>query len=105
MRGKVGYGGGDFTVSRGQVYFAEAESGRLYRQPLTAGAARPVTPAFGSTVSPVLSPDGRWLLYVHSYEGQDALALVDAEGQHWPARLVGGEDFSGHTTRCWAAFD
>ena len=99
VRGRVGYGGGDFTVSRGQVYFAEAESGRLYRQPLTAGTARPVTPAFGSAASPVLSPDGRWLLYVHSYEGQDALALVDAEGQHWPTRLVGGEDF--YMQPCW----
>ena len=99
VRAKVGYGGGDFTVSRGQVYFAEAESGRLYRQPLSAGTARPVTPAFGSAASPALSPDGRWLLYVHSYEGQDALALVDAEGQHWPTRLVSGEDF--YMQPCW----
>jgi len=99
VRAKVGYGGGDFTVSRGQVYFVEAESGRLYRQALTAGTAHPFTPAFGSAASPVLSPDGRWLLYVHSYEGQDALALVDAEGQQWPARLVSGEDF--YMQPCW----
>ncbi len=99
VRAKVGYGGGDFTVSRGQVYFAEAETGRLFRQPLAAGTARPITPAFGSAAAPVLSPDGHWLLYVHSYEGQDALALVDAEGIHWPSRLVSGEDF--YMQPCW----
>ena len=99
VRAKVGYGGGDFSVSRGQVYFAEADSGRLYRQPLAAGTARPVTPAFGSAASPVVSPDGHWLLYVHTYEGQDSLALVDAEGKHWPARLVSGEDF--YMQPCW----
>ena len=99
VRARVGYGGGDFTVSRGQVFFAEAESGRLYRQALTSGSAQPVTPAFGSAAAPSLSPDGRWLLFVHTYEGQDALALVDAEGAHWPARLVSGEDF--YMQPCW----
>jgi dipeptidyl aminopeptidase/acylaminoacyl peptidase len=99
VRAKVGYGGGDFTVGCGQVYFAESESGRLYRQPLTDGVARPVTPAFGSAGAPSLSPDGRYLLFIHSYEGQDALAIVDAEGQHWPARLVSGEDF--YMQPCW----
>jgi dipeptidyl aminopeptidase/acylaminoacyl peptidase len=92
-RARVGYGGGDFCVGRGQVVFVEAASGRLYSQPLEAGSARPVTPAFGAAASPALSPDGRWLLYVHSYEGCDALALVDAAGKNWPVRLVSGEDF------------
>jgi hypothetical protein len=33
VRARVGYGGGDFTVAGGEVYFVEA-SGRLYRQSL-----------------------------------------------------------------------
>src|SRR5512139_2444541 len=45
-RAKVGYGGGDYTVGVGQVYFVEATSGRIYSQPLDSGLARPVTPAF-----------------------------------------------------------
>ena len=61
--------------------------------------AQPVTPAFGSAAAPVLSPHGHWLLYVHSYEGQDALALVDVDGGHWPVRLVSGEDF--YMQPCW----
>src|SRR5512144_2320767 len=65
-RAHLGYGGGDFTVGHGFVYFVEAASGRIYRQPVASGLARPVTPAFGQAASPRLSPDGRWLLYVHS---------------------------------------
>lgn len=93
VRAGVGYGGGDFGVGNGKVYFVDAGSKRIYCQPLCAGAARPVTPAFGAAAAPKLSPDGRWLLYVHTYEGQDALAIVDAQGASWPARLVSGSDF------------
>jgi dipeptidyl aminopeptidase/acylaminoacyl peptidase len=90
-RAQVGYGGGEMAAVGGQVFFAA--EGRLYRQSLGQGAERAVTPAFGEAASPALSPDGRWLLYVHSYEGVDRLALVDAQGQQWPRRLAEGHDF------------
>jgi dipeptidyl aminopeptidase/acylaminoacyl peptidase len=93
VRARVGYGGGDFTLGHGYVYFAEAESGRFYRQPLQGGQASPLTPAFGNYGSPCLSPDGRWLCFVHTYEGQDSLGIVDAEGDQWPRKLVSGDDF------------
>jgi len=99
VRAGVGYGGGDFTVGHGQVYFVEARSGRLYRQPISSGISRPVTPAFGSTASPTLSPDGRYLLYVHTYERLDSIGLVDAEGSTWPVKLVSGDDF--YMQPCW----
>lgn len=99
IRAKVGYGGGDFTSGHGNVYFIEAESGRIYRQPTPAGPARPITPAFGSAASPVLSPDGHWLLFVHTYEGIDRLGIVDSEGRSWPGHLVSGEDF--YMQPCW----
>jgi dipeptidyl aminopeptidase/acylaminoacyl peptidase len=93
VRARVGYGGGDFAVAGGHAYFAEAESGRLYRQPLAAGAARPITPGFGHAASPAVSPDGRWVLYVHSYERTDRLAIVDVAGTRWPQFVVSGADF------------
>lgn len=93
IRAKVGYGGGDFSVSQGYVYFVDSESGRIYRQPHTWGAASPVTPALGKAASPVASPDGRWLVFVHTYEDQDALGVVDCNGNFWPQKLVFGEDF------------
>jgi dipeptidyl aminopeptidase/acylaminoacyl peptidase len=93
VRARVGYGGGDFTLGHGFVYFAEADSGRLYRQPLQHGQALPVTPAFGNFASPCLSPDGRWLCFVHTYEDRDSLGIIDAAGKEWPRKLVGGDDF------------
>ena len=91
VRAFVGYGGGDFAVGHGHVYFIAG--GRIYRQPLAGGAARAITPAFGQAAAPALSPDGRWLLFVHSYEDEDVLAIVDAEGTSWPVKLVTGRDF------------
>lgn len=99
VRGRVGYGGGDFTTGRGRVYFAEVSSGRLYCQEIDGGRARPVTPGFGASASPCLSPNGRWLLFVHTYEGCDVLAVVDAEGESWPAVLARGADF--YMQPCW----
>lgn len=93
VRARVGYGGGDFLVSQGNVFFADADTGRLYRQPLAQGGAEPVTPGFGSAAAPALSPDGRWLLFVHSYEEKDCLAVVDAQGKFWPQKLASGADF------------
>lgn len=87
----VGYGGGDFTVHKGVAYFAG--QGRLYRVPLSYGAPQPVSPTYGEAASPVVSPDGSRVIYVHSYEGADCLAMVDAEGKHWPIRLASGADF------------
>jgi dipeptidyl aminopeptidase/acylaminoacyl peptidase len=93
VRALVGYGGGDFAVAHGHAYFAERSSGRLYRQPLAAGGARPITPGFGHAAAPAVSPDGRWVVYVHSDERVDRLAIVDAEGRQWPQHVIAGADF------------
>jgi dipeptidyl aminopeptidase/acylaminoacyl peptidase len=93
VRARVGYGGGDFCVGHGWLIFAEAGSGRLFRQQVDCGPAFPITPGFGSYASPTLSPDGRWVLFVHSYENQDSLGVIDLHGQDWPRKLVSGDDF------------
>jgi dipeptidyl aminopeptidase/acylaminoacyl peptidase len=98
VRARVGYGGGDFAVARGHVYYV-AQEGRLYRQALAGGQAQPITPQFGHMASPTLSPDGRWMIYVHTYERVDGLAIVDAEGRSWPGKLVYGQDF--YMQPCW----
>jgi dipeptidyl aminopeptidase/acylaminoacyl peptidase len=91
--GRVGYGGGAFGLGGDQVVFVEATTGRLYRQPVHSGTPRAITPAFGGAASPTVSPDNRWVLFVHTYEGQDCLAIVDLEGRFWPRRLAIGADF------------
>ncbi|MEX2120448.1 MAG: alpha/beta fold hydrolase [Pirellulales bacterium] len=94
VRAEVGYGGGDFTVHSGHVYFVVYKTGRVFRQPLAGGSARPITPAFGKAASPVVSPEGRWLAYVHHDEEQnDRLAVVDTSGTYWPQILSSGHDF------------
>ena len=92
VRGGIGYGGGDYTVQNGLVIFA-GKDGRLYRRSLGYGFPEAITPAFGSLASPQLSPDNRWVVFVHSYEGRDVLALVDAAGECWPNKLAEGADF------------
>ncbi|WP_129629717.1 S9 family peptidase [Candidatus Oscillochloris fontis] len=103
VRAKIGYGGGDFCVSHGAVFFVDGGSGRIWRQSIAGGPATPVTPAFGSAAAPSLSPDGRWLLYVHSDAGVDCLAIVPADGSQWPQRLMAGHDF--FMQPCWHPSD
>ncbi len=93
VRAFVGYGGGDLTLSQGAAYSVAQEDQRIYRQELAAGPACPITPEFGAASSPTVSPDGRWVAYVHTYEDVDAIAVVDSAGKHWPARLSEGRDF------------
>ncbi|HET6881312.1 MAG TPA: S9 family peptidase [Pirellulales bacterium] len=93
VRAEVGYGGGDFTVYGGHVYFVVHKTGRIYRQSLSGGAAMPITPAFGEAASPVVSPDGRWLAYVHHDGPHDRIAIVDSQGLHWPQIFTAGHDF------------
>lgn len=93
VRAMVGYGGGDYTLSHGVAYFVNQSDQRIYRQELAGGLPRPITPAFGAASSPTVSPDGRWLVFVHTYEDIDSIAIVDTEGRYWPSKLASGRDF------------
>jgi dipeptidyl aminopeptidase/acylaminoacyl peptidase len=94
VRAEVGYGGGDFTVAGGGVYFVVHKTGRIYRQSLSAGSPAPITPPFGKAASPTVSPDGKWIAYVHhDDDDMDRLAIVDSQGRHWPQILTSGADF------------
>ncbi|MEX1103941.1 MAG: hypothetical protein WED87_06810, partial [Dehalococcoidia bacterium] len=93
VRAFVGYGGGDFTLSHGVAYFVAQADQRIYRQELAGGPATPISPEFGAASTPSVSPDGRWVAYIHTYEDVDCIAVVDAHGKHWPVRLSEGRDF------------
>lgn len=92
VRGGVGYGGGEFAVGGGWVVYAAQN--RLYRQALNGGGPRPITPAFANLASPAISPDGRWVVYVYSYERADGLALAATDGHLWPRKLTADSDFA-----------
>ncbi len=91
VAGRVGYGGGAFTLGDGKVFFAA--NGRLHCQALAGGAPGAISPEFGSYASPAVSPDGQWIAFVHSYEHIDGLAIVDAAGEDFPRKLAYGTDF------------
>ncbi len=93
VRAEVGYGGGDFTVQGSNAYFVEHGSARLFRVALAGGPATAITPGFGHASSPCVSADGRFVAYVHTHEDIDRIAVVDANGDHWPSILVSGHDF------------
>ncbi|HOX51314.1 MAG TPA: prolyl oligopeptidase family serine peptidase, partial [Fibrobacteria bacterium] len=91
VRAGVGYGGGDFTLSGADLFFvprggalARAREGR---------STHPILPRFGAVASPAPSPDGAWVLYVHSLDEVDVLALAPTDGSRWPVDLVRGSDF------------
>ena len=90
--GGVGYGGGEFTIRGRTIIFAERD-GRLYRHTLAYTKPKAITPPFGAAASPVISPDGAWVVYVYSDGSTDLLALVDANGKEWPVQLARGADF------------
>ena len=89
--GRVGYGGGEFTVADGVVYFIS--KGHLHRLPLDDGLPQVLTPRFGGTAHPTAAPDGDWVAFVHTYQDQDVVAIVDSHGKMWPQKIAQGYDF------------
>ncbi len=92
VRGRVGYGGGEIDVHDDTVIFCGAE-GRLWRVSIKRGLPRPITPEFGKSASPTISPDGKWVAYVWTDGDTDLLAVVDVQGRQWPQKIVKGADF------------
>jgi len=89
-RGRVGYGGGAFTVAGGRAY---GTGDRLSVVDLKGGFPRHLTPTFGGSASARVSADGQWVVYIHTDEGCDSLAIVDTAGEQWPRRLFAQSDF------------
>jgi len=92
IRGGIGYGGGALAAAHGTVYFVQAGR-RLMRLPLVSGVPSPITPEYGALAAPVISPDGRFIAFIHQYENVDMLAVVDSLGTHLPRKLAFGDDF------------
>ena len=87
----LGYGGGAFDVSAELVVFVSGDV--LWRQALAEGPAERITPRSGKAASPAISPDGRWVAYVHREDDTDRLAIVDTSGRTWPSIAAQGADF------------
>jgi dipeptidyl aminopeptidase/acylaminoacyl peptidase len=92
VRGRVGYGGGEFTVGRDFLIFTNRD-GRLYRRERKTGKNTPLTPGWGNMASPAISPNQKWVMFVFSDGEKDLLGVVNSQGFSWPMPFVCGSDF------------
>jgi len=99
VRGGIGYGGGEFGVYKDMAIFAD-RTGSLYKTNILRHA-HPVhiSPAWGSCGSPMISPNGQWVLYVFQDGERDGLAVTRSTGIGWPSQLAMGADF--YMQPCW----
>lgn len=90
--GGINYGGGDFTAAHGSAYYV-LNRRQIVRQPIAGGHPMAISPPYGAAAAPVVSPDGRFVVYVHHHEGRDCLMVADTAGAHSPRTLAAGDDF------------
>ena len=90
--GGIAYGGGEFFAGEDCVIFCDRD-GRLYSKPYHSSMPNALTPAFGSSATPILSHDHSFIIYAHSYETRDVLAAVHNDGKSWPVILTQGANF------------
>lgn len=91
-RGGMLYGGGEYALSGGWVYFID-RGRQLFKRSLDHGEPAPLTDDVYFLAAPAPSPDGRWIALAASDGQEDWLALVDAEGKSGLRRLAAGADF------------
>lgn len=97
VRAGVGYGGGDFTVDDHRLLFLDQRQGRMVSLELegqTETVPSLLGPAAGRAAAPTLSPDGRWVCYVHQdADDVDRLLVSPCRGHAWPLVVHEGHDF------------
>jgi len=105
------YGGGEYAIAGGWIFFADERDRRLHGGPL-GGPARPLVPAGSAYADLVPSPDGRWLLAVEERprEGREpenrlvAIPLptrpggAGSPGNGPPVVIASGHDFYASPT-------
>src|ERR1043166_3119382 len=72
-------------ISRDKVVFSYA--GDLWISPRQGGAARRLTTGPGDKLYPKLAPDGKWVAFTASYDGNPDVYVISAEGGE-PRRLT-----------------
>lgn len=103
VRSRVGYGGGEWTVSGGQAFFVV--DSKIYQLEIDSGTARKLPSPPGPPASPSVSPDGRLLLAIFSTDEKDGIALLTLEGnagENGAEWQVLHEEFDFYMQPAWA---
>lgn len=87
------YGGGSFGVGKNWVVFIDKASQQLCSASLQGQNPLPQTFGLVQAASPVISPDSRAVLFIHSDGEQDAVYLFSKNGDHDPFPIIQGGDF------------
>ena len=93
IRGSVGYGGGEFDVNSAGIAFSDSSGALFGSNTANPGAMHTITPAWGGTAAPALSPGGDWVLYVYQQGETNGLGICRTHGLTWPVQLALGADF------------
>jgi dipeptidyl aminopeptidase/acylaminoacyl peptidase len=91
------YGGGDYCVREGAVFYVRSDDGRVMRRS-SGGATRALTDGSARHADLEVSPDGRWLVAVEERHGEGAepsnrLVAIPLPTGGAPREVASGFDF------------
>jgi dipeptidyl aminopeptidase/acylaminoacyl peptidase len=91
IRARVGYGGADFSVRKGVIYFVDGR--RLFRQNLRSFSPELILETEHPITAPTVSPDGKQLVLIESTQDRDRLLLIPTNGEPRAVELFHETDF------------
>jgi len=93
IRGGLFYGGGDFHVRNNRIVFIDKD-GQLFLTHVSGGTPELISTPSGTSASPVISPDGNFVIFVNSSDDIDRLMIIDHRASIPSTHiLVEGADF------------
>ncbi len=91
--GELFYGGGGYTTADNSLFVVDKITHQIYRISLENGTVNQLTSSLQNAASPRISPDGKYLLFVHSDGENDAIYIKDLFDPKPAQPLVSGSDF------------
>jgi dipeptidyl aminopeptidase/acylaminoacyl peptidase len=91
--GSILYGGGSYHVRDGELVFVDKKTGQLHHISHSGNEIDHLSSTCIRAASPRISPDGKFLIYLHSDGENDQILSRDLAGSREPTPLISGSDF------------
>ena len=91
--GELLYGGGAYTSSGDSLIVVDKNSHQLQKIHPDQSKINPLTTSLVRAASPAISPDGKFVTFVHSDDELDSITILDLSGMEPAHPLVSGSDF------------